>query len=417
MSMKWGPSQTAHTFDRFPNCAWMAMRHCAVSGYRENKAYIHRFQNLLVVWDFVRSRVTSWSIAKVTRPCEDQGRPCHTPTRWFVPSKWTARAPGIPVMITALAATTPHFQIRALTITVFLGSDDVRVGEQSVFDHPEVERLYRQVAFSPRPYSMCQGDCYVVGLVDVSHSGLLLHHSTFRGHAEDMKRWDSANVVPPVPCTVAPTSSLLCTSIARASHMPVAILHVWKGPLNIPIRVGYLSTTERAPKAPELGYHLGGVHPSANSPEERPWIFVHPSDKSKGHISHYNLSTTLSSGVKYFSICGPEPHAALRLCKLRPLGQAEMSSGKEPGGPTYVTDGLTSGALGPSPKHRGAPQREGCDEEREGATHCIRKNHFDPQQPRESHGHQSPWEALRAKSSSGWNPGMLWDALGCPGEL
>jgi hypothetical protein len=30
-----------------------------------------------------------------------------------------------------------------------------------------------------------------------------------------------------------------------------------------------------------------------------------------------------------------------------------MSGSKEPGGPTYVTDGLTSGALGPSPEHRG----------------------------------------------------------------
>ena len=36
-----------------------------------------------------------------------------------------------------------------------------------------------------------------------------------------------------------------------------------------------------------------------------------------------------------------------------------MSGGKEPGGPTYVTDGLTSGALGPSPEHRGAPPEGG----------------------------------------------------------
>lgn len=147
---------------------------------------------------------------------QDRGRPYHTPTRWFVPSKWTARTPGIPVMITALAATTPHFQIRALTITVFLGSGDVQVGEQSVFDHPEVERLYRQVAFSPRPYSTCQGDCYVVGLVDVSHSGLLLHHSTFRGHAEDMKRWDSAK------CVVdhgVDTASLVCPYSGRLAYV------------------------------------------------------------------------------------------------------------------------------------------------------------------------------------------------------
>ena len=35
-----------------------------------------------------------------------------------------------------------------------------------------------------------------------------------------------------------------------------------------------------------------------------------------------------------------------------------------------MTDGLTSGALGPSPKHGGAPaEGEGCDAEWEGATH------------------------------------------------
>ena len=36
-----------------------------------------------------------------------------------------------------------------------------------------------------------------------------------------------------------------------------------------------------------------------------------------------------------------------------------MSGGKEPGGPTYVTDGLTSGALGPSLEHGGAPPEGG----------------------------------------------------------
>jgi hypothetical protein len=36
-----------------------------------------------------------------------------------------------------------------------------------------------------------------------------------------------------------------------------------------------------------------------------------------------------------------------------------MSGSKEPGGPTYVTDGLTSGATGPSPEHRGAPPKGG----------------------------------------------------------
>ncbi|TEB25566.1 hypothetical protein FA13DRAFT_1713823 [Coprinellus micaceus] len=62
---------------------------------------------------------------------------------------------------------------------------------------------------------------------------------------------------------------------------------------------------------------------------------------------------------------GPRDHPSVN---PRPLGRAEMSGGKEPGGPTYVTDGLTSGATGPSPEHRGAPRREGCDAEWEGAT-------------------------------------------------
>ena len=61
----------------------------------------------------------------------------------------------------------------------------------------------------------------------------------------------------------------------------------------------------------------------------------------------------------------------LRLLNRGPWAEPVMSGGKEPGGPTYVTDGLTSGALGPSPKHGGAPaEGEGCDAKREGATHA-----------------------------------------------
>ena len=52
-------------------------------------------------------------------------------------------------------------------------------------------------------------------------------------------------------------------------------------------------------------------------------------------------------------------YVTIRLLNRGPWAELAMSGGKEPGGPTYVTDGLTSGALGPSPEHCGAPLKGG----------------------------------------------------------
>ena len=52
-------------------------------------------------------------------------------------------------------------------------------------------------------------------------------------------------------------------------------------------------------------------------------------------------------------------NATVRLSNRGPWAEPAMSGSKEPGGPTYVTDGLTSGATGPSPEHCGAPPKGG----------------------------------------------------------
>ena len=49
----------------------------------------------------------------------------------------------------------------------------------------------------------------------------------------------------------------------------------------------------------------------------------------------------------------------IRLSIRGPWADPGMSGSKEPGGPTYVTDGPKSGAVGPSPEHRGAPPKGG----------------------------------------------------------
>ena len=50
----------------------------------------------------------------------------------------------------------------------------------------------------------------------------------------------------------------------------------------------------------------------------------------------------------------------LRLLNRGPWAEPVMSGGKEPGGPTYVTDGLTSGALGLPGALRGPPEGRGA---------------------------------------------------------
>jgi hypothetical protein len=92
---------------------------------------------------------------------------------------------------------------------------------------------------------------------------------------------------------------------------------------------------------------------------------THPCMSAKSNKPNY-LFLSLENVLKWpqikciLKMCstrrGPRDHPSVN---SRPLGRAEMSGGKEPGGPTYVTDGLTSGATGPSPEHRGAPPKGG----------------------------------------------------------
>ena len=64
-------------------------------------------------------------------------------------------------------------------------------------------------------------------------------------------------------------------------------------------------------------------------------------------------------------------HATLRLLIRGPWAEPVMSGSKEPGGPTYVTDGLTSGATGPSPEHCGAPPKGGVQCGVGGSYPCV----------------------------------------------
>ena len=149
-------------------------------------------------------------------PSYSRTRSSRDTTRWFVPSKWTGFSPGVQVVINTLTATSPPmFQMRALGVEVSPANFDVRVGiqqqrQRSVVEGPEVETLLGYTAFSPRPYSTCGCNCYVVGSAD---DALFIHHSTSQA---DGRGWKTAR------CRIGhrlDVASLLCPYSGRLAYV------------------------------------------------------------------------------------------------------------------------------------------------------------------------------------------------------